>query len=77
LRYVGSRFLNKSNTVKADAYATLDAHLGWKLRNRMGLALDGENLTDKRDPVTESELGDAQFYRLPGRRIMASVTYGF
>lgn len=31
------------------------------------LRLDGTNLTDRRDPVAESELGDAQFYRPPGR----------
>ena len=36
---------------------------------------DGSNLTDRRDPVAESEIGDAQFYRLSGRTVMASVTW--
>ncbi|MEA3067424.1 MAG: iron complex outerrane recepter protein [Sphingomonadales bacterium] len=77
LRYVGSRFLNKSNTVKTGAYAMLDARAGWKFANKWGVFVEGENLTDRRDPVTESELGDAQFYRLPGRRILATLSYGF
>jgi outer membrane receptor protein involved in Fe transport len=77
LRYVGSRFLNKSNTVKTNAYATIDARLGWKFANKLGIFVDGENLTDRHDPVTESELGDAQFYRLPGRRILGTISYGF
>jgi len=29
---------------------------------------------DRRDPVAESELGDAQFCRLPGRTALASLT---
>lgn len=77
LRYVGSRFLNKGNTVKAGAYMTIDARAGWKFANKWGVFLEGENLTDRRDPVTESELGDAQFYRLPGRRMFATLSYGF
>ena len=32
------------------------------------LRLDAVNLTDRRDPVAESELGDAQSYRMPARR---------
>jgi iron complex outermembrane receptor protein len=77
LRYVGSRFLNKANTVRAGAYATLDARAGWKFARGWGVFVEGENLTDRRDPVTESELGDAQFYRLPGRRIFATLSYGY
>jgi outer membrane receptor protein involved in Fe transport len=34
----------------------------WELR------LQGKNLTDRRDPISESELGDAQYYRMPARR---------
>jgi outer membrane receptor protein involved in Fe transport len=76
LRYVGSRFLNKGNTVTAGAYATLDARAGWKFERGWGVFVEGENLTNRRDPVTESELGDAQFYRLSGRRILATLSYG-
>jgi hypothetical protein len=48
-----------------------NALLGWKVR------VDGHNLTDSRDPVAESELGDAQFYRLPGRSLLISVAATF
>ena len=77
LRYVGSRFLNKSNTVTARAYATLDARIGWKFGNGWGAFIEGENLTSRRDAVTESELGDAQFYRMPGRRVVGTISFGF
>ncbi|MEO7815011.1 MAG: TonB-dependent receptor, partial [Sphingomicrobium sp.] len=77
LRYVGSRFLNKGNSVKADAYAAIDARIGWKFASGWGAFLEGENLTNRRDAITESELGDAQFYRLPGRRVMVAVSYGY
>ncbi len=72
--YVGSQYLNKGNTVKADAYTVLDAGVGW----RFGLwrvRLDGYNLADVREPVAESELGDAQFYVMPGRSWLLSVTW--
>ena len=76
-RYVGGRFLDKENTIKAGAYVTLDARVGWKFGNGWGAFVEGENLTNRRDAVTESELGEGQFYRLPGRRIMATVSYGY
>jgi outer membrane receptor protein involved in Fe transport len=77
LRYVGSRFLDKENTIKAGAYATLDARIGWKFGKGWGVFVEGENLTNRRDPVTESELGEGQFYRLSGRRILATLSYGY
>ena len=77
LRFVGRRFLNKSNTVTARAYATIDGCIGWKFGNGWGAYIEGENLTNRRDAVTESELGDAQFYRMPGRRVVGTISYGF
>jgi outer membrane receptor protein involved in Fe transport len=68
LQYVGSRFLNKRNTALAEGYAELSAGAGWRT-GRLEVRLDGRNLTDRRDPVAESELGDAQYYRLPARRV--------
>lgn len=64
--YVGSRYLNKRNTAKAGSYSILDAGIGYGFEN-WELLLNGYNLTDQRDPVAESELGEAQFYRMPGR----------
>jgi outer membrane receptor protein involved in Fe transport len=67
IHYVGPRFLNKRNTALADGYAEVSAGLGWRWR-RLEVRVDGRNLTDERAPVSESELGDAQYYRLPARR---------
>jgi outer membrane receptor protein involved in Fe transport len=77
LRYVGSRFLDRENRIKAPAYATIDARVGWKSASGWGLFVEGENLTDRRDPVTESELGEGQYYRLPGRRLLATISFGY
>jgi iron complex outermembrane receptor protein len=74
--YVGSRFLNKRNTALADGYLTCSASVGWR-ESRWEARLSGRNLSDRRDPVAESELGDAQYYRLPARRFDASVRVTF
>jgi iron complex outermembrane recepter protein len=76
VHYVGSRFLNKRNTALADGYAELSARLGWRAR-RIELAVSARNLTDERPPVSESELGDAQYYRLPARQIEATARVRF
>jgi len=67
VHYVGSRYLNKRNTALAPWYATWSAGVayrgrGWEVR------LDGTNLNNQRPPVSESEIGDAQYYLLPARR---------
>ncbi len=64
--YVGERFLTKRNTAKAPAFDTWSATLSYAFAHGV-LRLDGSNLNDARDPVAESELGDAQYYRLPAR----------
>ncbi|MBI3886214.1 MAG: TonB-dependent receptor [Opitutae bacterium] len=69
----GRQFLNKTNTSASPAYATVDAGLGYRTK-RWSARLDGTNLGDRRDPAAESEIGDAQFYRLPGRALLLSVT---
>jgi len=68
IQYVGSRYLDKRNTALADGYAELSAGIGWR-RGRLELRVDGRNLSDQRPPISESELGDAQYYRLPARRL--------
>lgn len=77
LRYVGTRFLDRENTIKAGAYSALDARVGWKLKNRLGVFVEGQNLTNRRDPVTQSELGEGQYYRLSGRRLLATMSYDY
>ena len=74
--YVGERWLNKRNTALADSYTTIDAGVGYAF-DRWELRLDGYNLSDRRDAVAESELGDAQYYRLPARSYWLSARYTF
>ncbi len=66
--YVGDRFLNKRNTALAPSYTTYAAGVGYRFA-RWDLRVQGENLTDERDPVAESELGDAQYYRMTARNV--------
>jgi iron complex outermembrane receptor protein len=76
LNYVGAVFLNQRNTAPAGGYATWAASLGWREKT-WEVRLDGRNLTDRRKPVAESELGDAQYYLLPGRQLALSARYRF
>jgi outer membrane receptor protein involved in Fe transport len=73
-QYVGSRFLNKRNTAPADAYTTCSAGVGYRF-SQFEVRVDGVNLTDERDPVSESELGDAQYYLLPSRTVLATFLW--
>jgi len=73
MSYVGDRYLDQRNTALASAYATLGASLGYR-KGRWEARVTGRNLTDRRDPVSESELGDSQYYRLFPRRV--DVTAG-
>ncbi len=72
VNYSGDRYLNKRNTALASAFATVDAGLGYRL-GEMELRLDGRNLSDRRDPVAESEFGDAQYYRMTARTVRAGI----
>lgn len=74
--YVGERFLNKRNTSIAKAYTVWSAGIGCHLANGE-LRLDGRNLTNRRAPVAESELGDAQYYLLPARSLEVSYRMNF
>ncbi len=72
LNHVGARYLDAQNTARVGGYHTADASLGYAFRG-WSLAVDGYNLSDRRDPVLASELGEGQFYRLPGRRVMGML----
>jgi iron complex outermembrane receptor protein len=74
--WVGSRFLNKRNTSVAPDYITWSAGVGYRLHD-VEIRLDGWNLNDQRPPVAESELGDAQYYLLPARRLELSARWVF
>ena len=70
--YTGDRYLNKRNTALAAAFATVDASIGYRME-RTEFRFDGRNLGDRRDAVSESEFGDAQYYRMPARTVRAGV----
>jgi len=74
--YVGKRWLNKRNTSLASDYTTIDAGVGYAW-DRWEIRADGYNLSDRRDAVAESELGDAQYYRLPARSYWLTLRYEF
>jgi outer membrane receptor protein involved in Fe transport len=76
VKYVGDRFLNKRNTALAEPFTTVDAGLGYRFGS-YEVRLDGRNLSDRRDPVSESELGDAQYYRMLARTFVASAGLRF
>jgi iron complex outermembrane receptor protein len=76
LNVVGDRYLNKRNTALADAYATFGGGIGYRAEH-WDLRLDVLNLNDTRPPVSESELGDAQYYRLTPRRVAVSAAFRF
>ncbi len=79
--YAGERKLNKRATAHAGGYTTWDATLGYQI-GALGLHLNGYNLTDRRVPVSESELaevvsGASSYYLLPARLVTASISYRF
>jgi iron complex outermembrane receptor protein len=66
--YVGHRFLDMQNAIDAGSYITMDATFGYALRSYV-VSVNGYNLTNRRDPVLTSELGEGQIYPLIGRRV--------
>lgn len=76
--FTGGRFLNKKNTGPLHSYQTVDAHLGWNSASGLGISLDGTNLADARDAVSESEYAEeingAAYTRMQGRRVLLSVS---
>jgi outer membrane receptor for ferrienterochelin and colicin len=74
--YTGDRFLNMRNTALADGFATVGISAGYR-SPRWELRVDARNLADRRDPISESELGDAQYYLLPSRRVDATFRVHF
>ena len=73
VHYTGSRFLDEFNQVSAPAFATFDGKLGYGF-GPWSVYLTATNLSDRRDPVAASELGDGQVYRLFGRSFGIGVT---
>jgi iron complex outermembrane recepter protein len=74
--WIGEHWLNSLNTFEAPAYAVVDASLGYRFE-RFTVAILGSNLGNRRDAVQLSELGEGQFYRLPARRVDATLTWHY
>jgi outer membrane receptor protein involved in Fe transport len=72
VNYMGDRYLNMRNTALAPGFATFDAGIGYRTR-QAEFRIDGRNLGVRRDPVSESEFGDAQYYRMTARTVRAGV----
>jgi outer membrane receptor protein involved in Fe transport len=75
-RSQGERRFNRRNTFFADAFTEWDAGLSYE-QARWRVTVVGRNLGDDRHVVTESEIGDSQFYVAPPRRVTASLGYRF
>ena len=76
INYTGNQYLDMLNTALAGGFATFGLNAGYRTHH-WELRVDGSNLSDRRDPVAESELGDSQFYLLPGRRVDAGLRLFF
>jgi iron complex outermembrane receptor protein len=77
--YVGSRYLDDDDSNRTPSYISVDAKLGYRFHAShgcCGISLAGTNLSDRRDPVIASELGDSQLYRLVGRQLRLTVDMG-
>jgi iron complex outermembrane receptor protein len=72
--YTGERFLNKRNTSQVGSFEVVDASVGYRFEH-WELRLAGYNLTDSRDPISESELGEGQYYRMPARTYELGATF--
>lgn len=68
----GDRYLNKRNTALAPAFSTVGAGIGFRT-SRAEYRVDLRNLTNRRDAVSESEFGDAQYYRMPAATFRTSI----
>lgn len=76
VNYTGQRFLTKRNTAAAGGFATVDVSAGFRTP-KWEIRVDGRNLGNRRDPMAESELGDAQYYLMTPRRFDASLRFRF
>ena len=72
--YIGRRYLDEENTAPVGGYATLAATVGYNF-GRYSIALEGENLTNQRPPVTSSEFGSESFYLLNPRTLWLRLGY--
>ncbi len=76
VRHQNQRPLNRRNAFYTDSFFETDAGVSWDFPWAR-LALVGRNLGDSRHYVSDSEIGDSQFYVATPRRFLAEVTVRF
>jgi iron complex outermembrane recepter protein len=76
VRHQNQRPLNRRNTFWTPSFFETDAGISYDF-DRFRLAVIGRNLGDSRHYVTESEIGDSQFYVSPPRGVTAELTVKF
>ena len=76
VRHQGVRPLDPENTVSVPAFFAWDAGVSWE-NDALRISLVGRNLGDNRRLVTESEIGDSQFYVAPPRRFLGEIAFRF
>jgi iron complex outermembrane receptor protein len=76
IRHQSQRPLNRRNTFFTDAFYETDAGVSWDFPFGR-IAVVGRNLGDSRHYVSESDIGDSQFYVAPPRRYIAELTVRF
>ncbi len=76
VRHQSIRPLNRRNTFYTDSFYEWDAGASWEFKwGRVSLV--GRNLGDDRHYVSDSEIGDSQFYVAPPRRILGEIAFRF
>jgi len=76
VRHQGVRPLDPENTASVPAFFEWDAGVSWE-NDSLRLSFVGRNLGDNRRFVTESEIGDSQFYIAPPRRFLGEIAFRF
>ena len=76
VRHQGSRPLDRDNIAYLPSFEQYDAGASYALK-RYSIGVTGRNLGDDRHLVTESEVGDAQFYVAAPARVTAQVSAQF
>jgi iron complex outermembrane recepter protein len=74
--WIGEHVLDSENDFEVPGYAIVDASIGYRFQ-RFTVAILGSNLGNRRDAVQVSELGEGQFYRMPARRVDATLTWHY
>ena len=73
VRHQGARPLNRRNTFWVDSYEEYDAGASYDFGHGT-ISVVGRNLGDDRHLVSESDIGDSEFYVAPPARVSAQLT---